>query len=218
MKITHVLWDWNGTLLDDLDLCIQTINKILAGEGLPPIDRERYREKFGFPIVEYYGRLGLDTSGDNFPRLAAAYMDLYQPQSANCPLTRGAEGVLERIGALGVTQVILSASRRDLLESQVRDAGIRDRFETLLGIGDIHAASKKEAGLSWKRESGIPGENLLMVGDTLHDREVAESLGARFLYYSGGHQRVEPSQLEPHGRIDRLEGVLEYVRGPGSGK
>ncbi len=215
MDITHVLWDWNGTLLDDLDLCIETINEILSAEGLSAVDRETYRDKFGFPITEYYGRLGLDVSGGNFPRLAAAYMALYQPKSANCPLTDGAEGVLERIGAMGITQVILSASRRDLLESQVRDAGIRDRFETLLGIGDIHAASKKEAGLSWKRESGIPGENLLMVGDTLHDLEVAESLGARFLYYSRGHQRVNPSELGPHGRIDRIEEVADFLSGQG---
>lgn len=211
MRITHVLWDWNGTLLDDLDLSIESINAILKDKGLPPLTRETYREKFSFPIIDYYAKLGLNVGGDNFARLAKAYMALYQPKSARCGLVEGAETVLEAIGRRGIAQIILSASRRDLLERQVRGAGIRHRFERLLGIGDIHAASKKEAGLEWNRESGIAGERILMIGDTLHDKEVAESLGANFLYYSQGHQSLTESELGRHGRVDSLLEVLSFI-------
>ncbi len=220
MNITHVLWDWNGTLLDDLDLCIEIINEILTGEGLPRIDRQTYRRKFRFPIVEYYADLGLNVADGNFARLAKDYIARYQPKSARCRLAAGAAEVLERIGERGITQVILSASRLDLLEDQVRGAGIRDRFETLLGLGDIHAASKREAGLAWQEGLGIAGENILMVGDTLHDKEVAESLGARFLYYSGGHQEAAPGAIAPSFRIDELSGALAFLdglTGPGRG-
>lgn len=215
MKITHVLWDWNGTLLDDLDLCIETINGILSDEELTLLNRETYREKFGFPIIDYYARLGLNVKDDNFARHAEKFIGYYQPRSADCGLVSGAETVLKKIGELGMTQIILSASRRDLLENQVRAAGIFERFETLLGIGDIHAASKRDVGLAWKAQSGVAGENMLMIGDTLHDKEVADSLGAHFLYYSKGHQKAGADAVAPQNRIDDLAGVLEFLQAAG---
>ena len=52
-----ILWDWNGTLLDDVDLCVDALNRLLAGFGYPQrYDHERYRAIFGFPIEEYYVR------------------------------------------------------------------------------------------------------------------------------------------------------------------
>jgi len=210
MTITHVLWDWNGTLLDDLELCLDTINVILGEEGLRTVDLDTYREAFRFPIVDYYAALGLNVSGGNFERLADRYMGLYLPKSAECGLVEGAEATLRGIRDLGLTQVILSASRRDYLERQVAHAGIRDYFAELLGIGDIHARSKREVGLAWQRESGVSGERILMIGDTFHDAEVAESLGARFLYYRRGHQKLDETRVESRRHIQALTAILGH--------
>lgn len=210
MNVTHVLWDWNGTLLDDLDICLDTINVILGEEGLRTVDLDTYRDAFRFPIVDYYAALGLNVSGGNFERLADRYMGLYLPKSAECGLVEGAEATLRGIRDRGLTQVILSASRIDYLEGQVAHAGIREYFSGLLGIADIHARSKREVGLAWQRESGVSGDRILMIGDTLHDAEVAESLGASFLYYARGHQKIDGETLAPERHIHNLSAVLGY--------
>jgi phosphoglycolate phosphatase len=83
MQITHVVWDWNGTLLDDLDLSIETINSILEENKLKKINKEEYRKKFCFPIITYYDNVGLDISGNNFNELSKKYIERYQPKSRN---------------------------------------------------------------------------------------------------------------------------------------
>ena len=71
-----ILWDWNGTLLDDVDLCVDALNRLLAGFGYPQrYDHERYRAIFGFPIEEYYVRAGFDFTKHSFAELAEKYME-----------------------------------------------------------------------------------------------------------------------------------------------
>ena len=60
MKYTNIIWDWNGTLLNDTELSIKCINTLLKRRSLPLLSAEQYREVFGFPIREYYQRIGLD--------------------------------------------------------------------------------------------------------------------------------------------------------------
>lgn len=184
-----VLWDWNGTLLDDVALCVDALNHLLRQYHYPQqYDVDSYRDIFGFPIEDYYRRAGFDFTKDSFADLAESYMEYYIPQSAACPLVRGADETLGVLQNAGVRQVILSASPVSTLERQVAERGIRSRFERLLGLGDIYAKSKVELGRAYLREAGFEPSRAVMVGDSTHDYEVAQALGVRCLLYSGGHQ------------------------------
>lgn len=48
-NIKHIIWDWNGTLFDDVDICVDNINWLLKKYNLPEITKEKYREIFTFP-------------------------------------------------------------------------------------------------------------------------------------------------------------------------
>ena len=103
-----ILWDWNGTLLDDVDLCVDALNRLLAGFGYPQrYDHERYRAIFGFPIEEYYVRAGFDFTKHSFAELAEKYMEDYVPASAACPLADGAIDALEAFKAAGVRLIVV---------------------------------------------------------------------------------------------------------------
>lgn len=184
-----VLWDWNGTLLDDAALCCRLLNVLLARHGYAPVEGlEAYRAVFCFPIETYYRRAGFDFSRDPFPALAQEYMELYRPQSLDCPLQAGAREVLSQLRDGGVRQLILSASRLDDLERQVAHFGLREYFDRLLGLSDIYARSKTEVGVAWLRESGADPARTVMVGDSEHDLETARALGVSCVLFSGGHQ------------------------------
>ena len=87
MKPELILWDWNGTLLDDVALCVDALNRLLERHGYTQrYDLASYREIFGFPIVDYYRRAGFDFAKDSFEDLAESYMADYIPASAACPL------------------------------------------------------------------------------------------------------------------------------------
>ena len=184
-----VLWDWNGTLLDDVDLCMAALNRLLAMHGYPQrYDLEQYRAIFGFPIEDYYRRAGFDFSKHPYPMLAERYMEYYIPASAACGLTQGAVEALELFKNAGARQVILSASPVSTLKVQVEQRGIEDCFDRLLGLDDIFAKSKVELGLAYLRENGFDPARAVMLGDSVHDAEVAKALGVRCVLQCAGHQ------------------------------
>lgn len=189
MRPELVLWDWNGTLLDDVDLCIDALNRLLARHGYPQrYGPAGYRAIFGFPIIDYYQRAGFDFARHPFAELAEDYMQDYIPASEACPLAKGAADCLAALQNAGVRQVVLSASPISTLEQQVRARGVRSRFERLLGLDDIYARSKVELGLAFLQEGGFDPAHAVLIGDTLHDAEVAAALGVRCLLQTGGHQ------------------------------
>ena len=121
MKYTHIIWDFNGTVLDDVQIGIESVNLMLSARGLKTLDSvDEYRHAFGFPIIDYYRSLGFDfEKEDYYTVLAPEWVNHYL---ARVPRTRAFEGVRETLEAaeqLGVVQVLLSASEVNQLTSQL---------------------------------------------------------------------------------------------------
>ncbi len=208
----YVVWDWNGTLLDDRDLCIESVNGMLARRGLRQIaSTDEYRSLFRFPVQDYYRSLGFEFGDGDFPAIAREYISIYQPASGRCGLVRNGRLALERTRALGYSQILLSASEQNNLESQVASRGIGHFFERVLGTGDVYARTKADVARRWIGEEGIDPARLLFVGDTDHDLEVARSLGAACVLYSGGHQFVPESADGEWKVIDDLAELLDIL-------
>lgn len=209
-KVRCLLWDWNGTLLDDVKLNIRCINTLLARRGLPEVkDADEYRASFGFPVEEYYTRLGFNLDEVSYDALAREYIELYSAGEGGCPLSPGAVSVLAEVRARGVRQVIISASKADTLTAQVAARGISGYFDEIIGSGDIYASSKEGRALGWLSGSGYGAEDLLFVGDTSHDVDVARTLGCRCLFYTGGHQ--SPGSDGDAAVIGSLAEVLDFL-------
>jgi phosphoglycolate phosphatase len=187
--VTHVVWDWNGTLLDDLHCSVDVANQLLGEFGLPVLDGVAgYQAKFRFPIVEYYADLGFDTSpGGNFEAAALRYLELYGLASVRCGLHDGAAEVLSALHDSGIRQVVVSASRQDNLLAQLAPFGLDPWLDGAHGIADIYAASKEGVARRWLAEEGIDAGDVLFVGDSEHDFEIAAAVGARCVLFSGGH-------------------------------
>ena len=189
MRPELILWDWNGTLLDDVALCVDALNRLLERHGyVQRYDLTSYREIFGFPIVDYYRRAGFDLAKHPFEDRAESYMADYIPASAACPLMEGAVEALAAFRAAGVRQVVLSASPVTTLQQQVTERGVQHYFDRLLGLGDIYAKSKVEVGLRYLAESGFDRRRAVMIGDSVHDFEVAQALGVHCVLQAAGHQ------------------------------
>lgn len=192
MRPELILWDWNGTLLDDVQLCVDALNRLLARYGYPQrYDRDQYRAIFGFPVQEYYARAGFDFSRHSFDELAVSFMEDYIPASARCPLMEGARDALDAFANAGLRQVILSASPVPTLEQQAAQRDVTRYFDRLLGLGDIYAKSKVDLGLRYLQETGFAPARAVMIGDSTHDFEVARALGVGCVLQSGGHQPPE---------------------------
>lgn len=185
-----IFWDWNGTLLDDAEYSMNVMNRILTLRKLPVIPSlEAYRRVFCFPVTDYYRRVGvteatLDEDGHR-------WMDLYVENEKVCPLRERAEEALRFVRAQNEKQMILSASTVPLLDLQTRERGVFSLLDGILALDNIWAAGKIEIGLKYMRENSLSPDLCCMIGDSLHDAEVAGALKCRCVLVRNGHQNDE---------------------------
>lgn len=186
----HVVWDFNGTLLDDVWLGIRSVNRLLERRGLPLIASvEQYHGLFGFPIIDYYRRLGFDFEKEPYDKLAVEWVAEYRQREGDAPLRKGARELLCAIRERGLPQTVISATEHEMLFEQLTSLGILDCFESVWGRGDIFAASKTGVAAAWAQRRQ-PGATL-MIGDTVHDMECAETAAFDCVLVAGGHQARE---------------------------
>jgi phosphoglycolate phosphatase len=186
--VRHVVWDWNGTLLDDTAACVATINRMMAARGLGSVDAVRYREVFGFPVRGYYEALGFDFAREDWDAVANEYHRVYAEESRRAALREGMRAVLTSLHAAGVPMSVLSASEHSRLEQMLREHAVAHYFGCVRGLSDLYAHSKVEAGRALLRVMDRSPSEVVLIGDTTHDHEVADALGCRCVLMAGGHQ------------------------------
>jgi phosphoglycolate phosphatase len=213
----HVVWDWNGTLLDDAWLCLQVINALLVRHQLPEVDARRYSSVFGFPLDEYCRRLGFVLDRPAYEKLSDAFSALYEPRRLECSLRRGTREALEKIRALGVGQSVLSAYTHQRLEDLVGTYALTGYFGAVVGAGNEYGEGKVELGRKHlELLRCAPGE-VLVVGDTLHDLEVARAMGADCALLDSGHQHAGRLRAGGARVVDSLDEVVSLVAGRTAG-
>jgi len=206
----RVIWDFNGTILDDLMTGIESADELLIRYGLPPMKTvERYYEVFGFPIRDYYERLGFDFSKTDYSILAHEWVEIYLRRVKTAPIR---EGILETIAELsrrGVQQTVLSMTECEMLRGQLTDLGLAASFDEVCGLDDIYANSKLALASAWR--SRHPEERVLLVGDTSHDAESAKIIGCDCLLLSGGHESRDVLARSGYPVIDHPSAIFPYL-------
>ncbi len=210
MKYTHILWDFNGTILDDVDAGIKSVNKLLYDRGLPLIDsRERYHEVFGFPIIDYYRRLGFDFEKEPYEVIAPIWVEQYLINVKESPIFDDIRKTVALFSEMGLKQTVLSATELEMLKKQLSFADCLELFDAVLGLDNIHAASKVSLAKKWREEN--PYAVTLMIGDTVHDAEVAEKIGADCILIARGHQSRKTLEETGCPVYDDLDEAIEKL-------
>ncbi|MFC1765486.1 HAD family hydrolase [Planctomycetota bacterium] len=191
MPYRHIIWDWNGTLLNDSHACVTVLNEMLALYDKPSTTHAQYLMDFDFPVSDYYERLGFNFDIDAYDRIADQYIAIYRQRQYDCPLHEGALAVLANCRDEGLGQSILSAYHTDLLHQIVAHFELTHFFKSLVGLDDLFAASKIDRGRELLSQIPCPPAQVLLIGDTTHDHEVAQSLGIDCILLCGGHQHEQ---------------------------
>jgi phosphoglycolate phosphatase len=210
MKPEVLIWDWNGTLLNDVGICVEAINILLRERGLAEVTVSRYKEVFTFPVRDYYEAIGFDFTFEQFDGPALAFMDLYIERVYSAKLHPQAIEVLMKLRDKGIRQMVLSAMEQGLLDRLFHHFGLTEYFEAIFGIEDHFGGGKTHRGIQLMEQLGVDPAKCLFVGDTLHDQEVAESMGCRNILVSIGHQSAGRLRQNGNDVIDNLKDVLSF--------
>ena len=207
----HIIWDWNGTLFNDVDVCVSIVNSLLSKRNLPILSHEKYKDIFTFPVKDYYVTAGFDFEKESFELVGKEWIAEYERRKYECGLSNSALPLLEKISSMKIDQSILSAYSQHTLVEVVESCGLTKYFSHLVGLDNIYASSKVKLGKELMIKLELNNGEALLIGDTTHDYEVATEIGADCILVASGHQNHK--NLEQCGVpvFDSIQELLEKI-------
>ncbi|MFI2710096.1 HAD family hydrolase [Micromonospora sp. NPDC018662] len=207
----HLVWDWNGTLLDDLDLVVRATNVAFASAGGPAVSADEHRVRFRRPIADYYAEmLGRAVDAEAFGALDRIFHDAYRAGLTSCALAADATAA---IAAWPGSQSLLSMWFHDELVPTVQTYGLTPHFRRVDGlratVGGGHKAEWLEKHLA---ELGLAGPDVVLIGDSLDDADAATSVGGAAVLYTGGLSDPGTLRASGHPVADTLTEAVTLAR------
>lgn len=191
MSSLHVVWDWNGTLLDDLAVVIEAANVGLAEFGFDPLDEDLYRDHFTRPVRSFYDSLlGRLLTDEQWEKLNHRFHVEYMARAARADLTHDALEALDAVGHDPAQQSLLSMSPQGWLEEVVELKGLSRRFSLISGLSGATGGLKAAHMVEHLAALDVDPANTVMIGDTPDDATAARHVGARVVLYDGGSHHL----------------------------
>ena len=187
----NIIWDWNGTLLNDLDLCLNIAKGMVANHRKAPLTLAEYKNAFGFPITDYYKKVGIDLEKESFEVLTEKFVADYNLGVRNCDLHKNVLDILKQFKQQQKDQYILTAAHLDLVQPLLDRFDINYYFKVVEGVDNFQAEGKVARGVALMQNHQIEKDKTVLIGDTYHDFEVASAMGIDCILVANGHQSKE---------------------------
>lgn len=209
---SHLVWDWNGTLLDDLPIVIQSVNRGIGAFGMGPIDADVYRDHYTRPVRHFYDRLfGRRVTDEEWLRLNTTFHESYFELAADVDLAPGARDAMARLGDAGWTQSLLSMSPQDWLEGIVDRLGLTEVFEIVDGLSGATGGLKAAHLEEHLSVLAIEGQSVVVVGDTPDDVAAARHVGADPILFHGGSHHMDVLEAEGVPIAETIDSAVEMA-------
>lgn len=208
----HIIWDFNGTLLNDTQLSLDVDNNVFEKLGIPAITIDDYRNNMTMPVRDFYPAVDVDYSIHSYETIARLWLDEFNQKAVGVGLVSGALDAIRFFHGQGRSQSVLSASYEPSLRKQCEALGLTPYMADISGLEDESASKKTEIGRRQLRELGLEGRNVVLIGDMLTDAHLAEDLGADCILVSWGHndlKRLLSSGLPVARDFGELEEILK---------
>jgi phosphoglycolate phosphatase len=186
----HIIWDWNGTLQNDVLAAVVGINVLLKQRGMPLVDIQKHRELFSFPARNYYIALGFDLEKENWDEMSNTFIKAFLAEPST-DLFDWTIPTLSYFKEHSVGMSLVSAAELKTLIKSVEKYGILDYFDNIVGLTNHGAGSKAENAKSLVSTLDIPLDEIYLIGDTSHDKEVADYVGCNCILVESGYESRE---------------------------
>ena len=209
MRVENIIWDWNGTIVDDAWVFVSIMNGFLKNNNLPSTSLVAYRKNFCFPIQDYWKNLGFQFNKKDFDRLNKDFISEYQKKLFSPKLHRGIKSLLHYIKKQNVNQFVLSASEQSILNKSINYYNIQNVFKGIFGVDNLNATGKELLGKKLCLKYKLNNRKTLLIGDTEYDWRVAQELGCQVILIACGH--INYIRLKKTGSLV-LENIYELKK------
>lgn len=215
MRFKHIVWDWNGTILNDAEVSCMAVDDMLAKRNLGSVSIDMYKAKIVFPVINLYNEAGFDFESESFQEVCDEYLANYLNKSHMISLHEDVISALEYFKNKGLEQHIVSASDKEVLAQQIKEYGIKSYFVYILGQDNNRADSKIFLAQNLVGLVDCSPEEMLFIGDTVHDYEVAQEAGMYCCLVSNGHcdeERLKATGTPVYRNLSELYENYEGVK------
>jgi len=211
VNFKHVIWDWNGTLVDDTWLFVDIMNGVLKNRNLPPITLQDYRDVFDFPVKDYYTKLGFNFDEEPFESSGLDFIKIYNRRKFEPKLFEDTLTTLNGLKKLGYTHSILSAQNTTTLQQSVKHYNLHNIFDYINGLDDYYAIGKIEQGKHLIQNLNYNKDEIIMIGDTEHDYDVSHAIGIQCFLIDRGHNSTERLRTKQDNIFSSFAKVIEQL-------
>ncbi|OWO85722.1 phosphatase [Photorhabdus luminescens] len=193
MTTAHIIWDWNGTLLNDVNVSLSATNFALAEIGIEPLTLEQYREHYCVPVQTFYKQvIGREPSSSEWSVIGKIFNFHYHPGIQKASLTEGVSQLLASRHETGATQSLCSLMEHHELVPMLDNHGIGKFFTQIDGRNTpLLTTGKSEQLANHLKKLNVSPEQSVVIGDATDDAIAALAAGTHAILYTGGtHSRV----------------------------
>lgn len=208
----HIFWDWNGTIIDDVKAACLSVNDMLIKRDMSQITMTQYYKYIDTPISRFYENL-FDLNIVTFDIISKEFSKGYKKYLNEKPLMNGIDEVLNNLQIKEKNQVILSSSNILDITSKTKKYNVKKYFTNILAHNNFNAESKILLAKNYIKSNKINTENIIVIGDTLHDYKVAQSLECDCILTTQGHQSMKELSIAKEAIIIKdIKDVLNIVK------
>ncbi len=208
-----ILWDWNGTVFDDFAISLEAVNLLLDSYNKPRITKEQYYSYMDTPVSKFYEHL-FDFNVDPFSIVGEKFHRYYGELSPTAGLTQGIIEAMAKLHSMNIPQYIVSASHKNKILPRAKELGVLDYVEDVIASDDYSASDKIKRTIDYFKSQNISLDGCMVIGDSLHDLEMAKEMRAKCILLSSGHEGREKLSLHGGYVVDKITSkiIIEHLK------
>ncbi len=211
MKIYKtIIWDFNGTIIDDVRAAMGAVNDMLLRRNQPTINLQQYRDAIDIPIWKFYETVFEENTITQEEAIREFDLGVDKHLHAE-PLMKHADKVLEYFDALGKNQIIVSSSHINKVRNQLNLLGVEKYFAEVLALSDYYAGDKTHLARKYMESHKLLPKETVVIGDCVADYRMAQSLGCDCILNTLGHQSRDALTKTTAVVIDSLSELINII-------
>ena len=212
-NVRYIFFDWNGTVLDDVDLSYELLIELCRIYHVKEISKEEYLKCFGFPVKTHYEKLGFDFNKINYDEVSRYFIRQYESRwRKETKIYKDFKKIVRKLKKDGYKIYILTASETSLLQSQMKKFHVTDLFDGFTASDNIHAHGKIDYGREYLVKKHLIPEKALLIGDTTYDNTVAKELNMQSMLISHGHNDEETLKTTGAVVVNDFKSMYEIIK------
>lgn len=207
--ITHIIWDYNGTVVDDVDASVAAVNEMLRVRNLPPTTKQIYIDTVSLPLENYYSNLGIKNA--DMSSLSCEFRDYCEKYNDRTRIFSAFYAAAEYAKQINIKNILMSSLYTKFLLEEVEKYNISEYFDEIIGMDNTLVGTKLENAKNYLNKNKICPENVLFIGDLINDAQIAKKIGANCVLIPNGHNSKQRCLSQGVTVLEDLGSLIQYL-------